>query len=132
MEKLDNVHKTELRKEDFEQFPVWVWDDEQVGHHPLIGSGAIPSEFPTARIKAQFTLPSGHKFSGYLIGLESFYAFGLFFDGEHYVINRNAPALAGPVFDLIRKKLGVRQVFPIHFRCDAFGGQPPIEGCLEF
>ena len=132
MEKLDNVHKTELRREDFERFPVWVLDDAQEGHHPLAGTGAIPAEFPTALMRAQFTLASGHELPGYLIGLKSFYAFGLFIDGEHFVVNRNAPDLAVPVFALIAKKLGIREVLPMRFRCDVFAGQPPIEGSLEF
>jgi hypothetical protein len=132
MEKLDNVHKRELRREDLERFPVWVWDDEQEGHHPLTGPGTIPAEFPTAFMRANFSLPSGHELAGYLVGLDSFYAFGLFVDGEHYVVNRNARDLAGPVFELIAQKLGVREVMPMRYRCDVFEGQPPIEGILDF
>lgn len=132
MEKLDKIHKKELQMEDFERFPVWVWDDEQVGHNPLTGPGAIPAEFSTAFLRAKFTLPSGDELVGYLIGLDSFYAFGLFVDGEHYVVNRNAPDLAVPVLEAIAQKLGVREIMPMRFRCDVFEGQPPIEGIVGF
>lgn len=131
MEKLDNIHKKELRQEDFEQFPVWVWDDEQEGFHPLTGIGAVPSEFPVAFMRAKFILPSGHELTGYLIGLDSFYAFGLFVDDEHYVVNRNAPDLAEPVFRSIAHKFGIPDVMPMRYICDVFDGQL-IEGTLEF
>lgn len=132
MEKLGSIHEKDLSKEDFERFPIWVWDDEQEGYHPLVGTGPVPFGFGTLFVRATFRPVSGTSISGYLVGLRSFYAFGLFVDGEHYVVNRNARDLAGPVFELIAQKLGVREVMPMRYRCDVFEGQPPIEGILDF
>ena len=131
MEKLDSIHKKDLSREDFEGFPVWVWDDEQEGHHPLVGSGPMPFEFGTLFVRTRFVPVSGPSIFGYSVGLRSFYAFGLFVDDEHYVVNRNAPDLAEPVFRSIAPTFGIPDVMPMRYICDVFDGQL-IEGTLEF
>lgn len=42
MKKLSNIREIELSKESFERFPVWVWDDDRVSHHPLSVTGPLP------------------------------------------------------------------------------------------
>ncbi len=133
MEKLSNIHKKGLRKEDFDRFPIWVWDDELEGHHPLIGTGGISSEFPTLFVRATFTTQSGNQLKGYLVGRESFYAFGLFTDDEVYVFNQNAPDLAGLAAYTICEKLGLERIFPLHYRAAvSLEESLPSEGVFEF
>ena len=41
-------------------------------------------------IKAEFTT-DGHHFDGYLIGNKTYYAFGIFVNGEEFILNLNMP-----------------------------------------
>lgn len=133
MEKLSNIHKKNLGEEDFDRFPIWVWDDELEGHHPLIGTGKISPEFPTLFVSATFTTQSGCKLKGYLVGRESFYAFGLFAGDEVHVFNQNAPDLAGLAADTISEKLGLERIFPLHYRAAvSLEASPPSEGVFKF
>ena len=75
MVRLNNPHRADLCKEDFEQFPVWVWDDANEGYLPL--SEPFTSEYGTLFIKARFIV-NEHVLNGYLVGIQTFYAFGFF------------------------------------------------------
>lgn len=132
MEKLNDIHQSDLTAEAFDRFPIWTWDDEQEGYNPLAGSGPLPVEFPTIFIRATFTTPSGHKLNGYLTGLESFYAFGLFVGGTEYTVNLNLPDLAAPVLRSIMQKIGCGNIVPLRFSADvAIEGRPPITGTFD-
>src|SRR5581483_9428392 len=94
MERLSNIHESDLSLAAFERFPIWTWDDEQQGYHPVTGSGPLPVDCPTFFIRAAFTTTSGRQLVGYLIGLETFFGFGLFVGKNEYLINLNLPHLA--------------------------------------
>ena len=129
MERLSNIHDSELSLAAFERFPIWTWDDEQEGYHPVSGSGALPVEFPTLFIRASFTTPSGRRLVGYLMGLESFFGFGLFIGEKDYLINLNLPDLAAPVLRSLALELG-ENILPLRYRAE-FAGHSPIQGMLE-
>lgn len=132
MERLSGIRESELSPAAFERFAIWTWDDQQEGHHPVSGVGALPLEFGTLFIRATFLTESGIRFNGYLMGLQSFYGFGLFVNGEHYLINLNLPDLAAPEIKKIAQHVGSPSVFPLHYCADvAFEGQPPIQGRFE-
>lgn len=88
MGRLNSPHKTILSKGDFEEYPVWVWDDENVGYLPLSKTEPVTGEYGTLLIKADLEA-GGHKFKGYLVGISSFYAFGIFIDNQEVIINLN-------------------------------------------
>ena len=92
MARLDNPKRKALSRADFEQYPVWVWDDENENHQPISEAEPSPEDYGTLFIKARFEA-NGHVFDGYLIGGSTFYAFGLFVAGREFVMNLNLPDL---------------------------------------
>jgi hypothetical protein len=132
MERLNSVHENGLTADSFIRYPIWVWDDSKEGYHPLVGQGPMPDEFGTLFVRATFVPPSGREITGYLIGLRSFYAVGLFVNGEHFVLNRNAPDLAALTMKSIGPKLSGEPLLPLRYRSDVLKGQTPIEGVFEF
>ena len=126
MENLSDIHVRELAAGEFARHPVWVWDDAQEGHHPLAGPGPLPTHLGTLFVRATFITPTGRRLSGYLVGLQSFYAFGLFVPGRHDVINLNLPDLARPALQALSAQLGGEPILPLQYRVD-----PPLEGAAD-
>ena len=116
MARLDNPKRRSLSREDFEEHPVWTWDDENEGHLPLSEADPAPEEYPTLFIKARFEA-SGHQFDGYLIGGSSFYAFGLFIAEQKFVMNLNLPDLIEKNLPEIFRLLSCQpfKLFPLRF-----------------
>ena len=116
MVRLDNPWKASLSKKDFEQYPIWVWDDENEGHLPL----SEPSyEYGTLFIKAHFKT-EGYTFEGFLVGIDTFYAFCIFINDEEISFNLNLPGLfevkIKKIFDLLQ--CNPFQFFPIQYKAD--------------
>ena len=85
-------------------------------------------------MKASFETPDGTRFDGYLIGRESFYAFGLFVGGEEYVLNLNLPELVEKNLKVICAHLGKNRmdIFPLKYETNYhFNGKPDIVGTLN-
>jgi len=129
MERLTNIHESDLSLAAFERFPIWTWDDEQEGYHPVAGTGALPVEFPTLFIRAAFTMTSGRLLTGYLIGLETFFGFGIFVAENEYLVNLNLPDLAAPVLQSLAVEFG-EDVLPLRY-CAEIAGLPRIQGEFE-
>lgn len=87
MVRLNNPHSRDLSKEDFEKYPIWVWDDANEGYLP-ISDGKYTEEYGTLFIKATFQVEQ-IIFPGYLVGSGDFYAFGLFVNKEEVGFNIN-------------------------------------------
>ncbi|SHI60119.1 hypothetical protein SAMN02745181_0474 [Rubritalea squalenifaciens DSM 18772] len=117
----------------FREYPVWKWDDAQEKHEPLTKWQPLPKDEPTLFIKANFVAADGTAFEGYLIGLESYYAVGLFVDGTEHVLNLNLPDMIESSLKVICQRIGKEKVtlFPLHYETEvAFEGQSPIAGVL--
>lgn len=71
---------------DFDQHPIWAWDDEHVGYLPISEEELVPAEYEMLFIKARFATHA-HEFSGFLIGRTNFHAFGLFVVGKLFSLN---------------------------------------------
>ena len=85
----------ELSVECFNQYPIWTWDDSTEFHIPLKGKREITDEHGTLFLKCEFKAPNGVVFEGYLVGIDSFYAFGLFLKGAEIVFNLNLKEFVG-------------------------------------
>jgi hypothetical protein len=117
----------------FQECPVWKWDDAQEAHEPVTNWKPLPKDEPTLFIKADFIAADGTAFEGYLIGLESYYAVGLFVDGTEYVLNLNLPDMIDASLHAICQQIGKEKVtlFPLQYETEvAFEGQSPISGFL--
>lgn len=114
MERLNNIHESELTPETFARFSIWTWDDEQEGYHPVSGTGSLPSDYPTFFIRAKFTASCGRRLAGYLIGRDSFWGFGLFIGEKEYLVNFNLPNLARPVLSSLSDEVK-GDVFPLSY-----------------
>jgi hypothetical protein len=132
MEKSDKIHVMDLRWSDFERFPVWTWDDAMEGYHPILGEGDLPDEYGTLFILATFTFPSGKTLSGYLVGSETFYAFGIFIGENEYSFNLNLPDMANATISEISRASGGESVLPLQYKADFhWANQPPISGVIR-
>lgn len=117
----------------FERHPVWKWNATADGHCPVEDFDPLPTNEATLFMKATFTMASGEVVDGYLVGLDRFYAFGLFVDSEEYVVNLRLPETAEAAAAAISGGLGKPiSLFPLSFETDFhFAGKPRITGVLE-
>jgi len=116
----------------FERHPVWKWNATVDGYCPVEDFDPLPTDEPTLFMKATLTASTGEVFDGYLVGLDRFYAFGLFVGGEEYVINLRLPETIEAAAAAISRKLGKPvRFFPLRYETDLhFAGQPRITGTL--
>jgi hypothetical protein len=130
MARLNSPWRKSLSKEDFDQYPIWVWDDENVGHLPL---SKVSYEYGTLFIKAYFTTGE-YMFEGFLVGTDTFYAFGIFINGETFIFNFNLPGLMDSklknIFQLL--KCQPFNFFPIRYKADVcLKGNQEVSGILS-
>ena len=90
MEKL-NQRKT-LSKTDFEQCPIWVWDDTREYKVPITRTALSWEDFDTFFVKATFKT-NVYCFGGYLVGNKIYFAFTLFVGSENIKFNINSDGL---------------------------------------
>ncbi len=118
----------------FSRCPVWKWNDSMDGCCPVEDYQPLPEEEATLFLAASFKAPGGERFRGYLVGSESFYAFGIFFGGEEYVFNFRLPGLMMETFQglQVRLKNEEFELFPLRYETSLrFRGKPRIEGALN-
>ena len=128
---LKAVISSDLSKSYFERYPVWVFDDTNTKHHPLVAPSTDYRDYSPIFIKAEFLAPEGYGFSGYLIGCEaSFYAFCLFVGKHDIIINRNIPCVTE--IKEIQRYLEVTKLklFPLKYSVKITNGEN-IEFCGE-
>ncbi|MDB5105339.1 MAG: hypothetical protein JWP91_3028 [Fibrobacteres bacterium] len=102
------------------------------GYHPILGDGDLPDEYGTLFILATFTLPSGKTLPGYLVGSETFYAFGIFIGEKEYSFNLNLPDIANATISEISRESGDGPVLPLQYKADFhWADQPPISGVIQ-
>jgi len=126
--------RNQLSPNSFRKFPVWKWNDAQEELEPITNWQPLPKYEPTLFLKADFVAVDGTVLEGYLIGLESYYAFGLFVEGTEHVINLNLPDMIETSLQAIRQQLAKEEfmLFPVEYRTElAFEGQPPLKGTLH-
>lgn len=130
MARLNKPWRESLSKKDFDKYPIWVWDDENTGYLPL----SEPSyEYGTLFIKAHFKTGE-YAFEGFLVGIDTFYAFSIFVNGEKFSFNLNLPDLIKIKIEKIFKILKCKpfKFFPIKFKAAVcFEGQKELSGTLS-
>ena len=122
-----------LSRASFQQSPVWKWDESQEGHEPVVDWRPLKKDEPVLFIKADFIAADGSKFEGYLVGLESFYAVGLFVENNEHVLNLNLPDMIDSSIKLIREQLGRAQLnlFPLKYKTEvSFDDDKKLTGVL--
>lgn len=133
MAKLTSIQRKDLSVQDFVSYPIWAWDETQEWLNPIDEFSTLPEEYGTLFVKSKFKSADGIEFSGYLVGTLSFYAFGLFVDGQEIVINLNLPDMAQESVQEIERIMGLTELhlFPISYeseiKCD---DGSPIQGLL--
>lgn len=129
MVRLNSPWRRNFSKEDFDQYPIWVWDDENFGHLPL----SEPSyEHGTLFIKAHFKT-GGYTFEGFLVGGSSFYAFCIFFNNEEFYFNLNLTKLMEEEIKRIFRILNCEPFvfFPVYYKAVVtIENQKKISGIL--
>lgn len=134
MVKLNDMKKKSLTYEDLQKYPVWTWDDSNEYLVPL--SELQPSwyDYENYFIKAQFSTQE-YIFNGYLVGIESFYAFGLFIDNTEVGFNANLPKINHDQLKYLFNLLNCKpfEFFPIEYQSPVFFKEgKKIKGILNF
>ena len=118
----------------FRKYPVWKWDGKQEGHEPVLNWQPLLNDEPTLFIKASFTAADGTQLDGYLVGLDTFYAIGIFVGNIEYVLNFNLPDMIDESLRSICKELDKRELklFPLIYETEvAFEGNKYLTGVLS-
>lgn len=123
-----------LTYEDFEEYPVWKWNDSQDDRKPVLDWNPLPEGEPTLFIKARFIAVDGTVLDGYLVGLDSFYAVGVFVGGRTYVMNLNLPDLLEQTLVDVCGALDrdFMDLFPLKYETEvSFKDEENLQGLIE-
>ena len=134
MVRLTNCWRNELTKKDFDQYPVWVWDDQEEGFLPLSDIEPSLNEHYPLFIKACFA-SGGYEFDGYLVGGDSFYAFFLFFKNQTFSFNIRLPEITRRTLRDLFSSMNCEPFvfFPIHYKSSVhLKEKQEISGVLSF
>jgi hypothetical protein len=117
-----------------EEYPVWCWDDSNEFLCPVKGNlFPLPEDEYPLFIKADFVDALGNKLIGYLVGGDSFYAFGLLNKGVEYIFNLNLiDSFDKKIIDAYGENVKVKDVFPIKYSSEFYyEGEPPFSGQFD-
>lgn len=125
-----------LKPELFEKYPVWIWDESNEYKCPLRTNFLpLPEDKGVLFIKAIFEDNLKREFDGYLVGYESYHAFGVFTKNGTYTFNFNLPSfMEEDLKDIYpNTELTVNEFFPVKYKSELFfEGKPPISGTFLF
>jgi hypothetical protein len=136
MARLNNYKQKTFANKDFEQYPIWVWDDEMEYKMPITEQDPCIQDYSGFFIKSSFKNSyCDFLLNGYLAGNGNYYAFGLFYEEETIGFNINTPALNKQslvrLFSLIQCE--PFPLFPLHYQSPVrFKGGDPIQGILDY
>ena len=119
--------------EQFLKYPVWTWNESRDGYVPVLQTSPLPDDEDTLFMLSTFVRENGLCLPGYVVGIDSFYAFGVFVDGKSYRFNVRLPSEAAATKQALadQLELPVSEVFPLAFRSEfGFLDSPPISGSL--
>lgn len=109
MVRLNSPKRVLFTPEDFEEYPIWTWDDAHESYLPISERDPSIEDYDILFIKSKFET-NGYSFDGYLTGDISFYAFGIFIDGKLFSMNLG-------LHSLVRQRLN--EIFLV-LRCEPF------------
>lgn len=78
-----------LTPADFEDCPVWGYEEDADGYFVVRGLDDLPQRLRDLSILAQFTTPSGIQIRGEISGVDRVFAIGLFANDQVFFINKN-------------------------------------------
>lgn len=107
----------ELNKSLFDQHPVLAWADDENGYVPIEEHSPLPSDCGPLLVKARLFPENGPVLDGYVIGLESVYAIGIFAGSTDYVFNSRISSMSNKTASDLFEALGIEpfQLFPLRF-----------------
>jgi len=125
--------QSELSKKSFVENKVWTWDPTTEYGVSVETLTVFEKQQSVYFIDARFRSAGGQEFSGYLVGLHSFYAFCLFVRDEEFLFNLNLADLFDGKIQMINKLLGEEtELFPLHYESDvSIDGKNKIVGVFE-
>lgn len=124
----------ELTKKCFEECPVWSWDESEEYHCLVNEYKPLPADKGTLFLKAIFTAPNKKKFDGYLIGIDNFYAFGLFVNKHTFIFNLNLQEMFSLIETQLFNEMGCSHfpLFPMVYETElSFEGKNNISGIIS-
>jgi hypothetical protein len=107
----------ELSKRLFDQYPVLAWTDDEEGYVPKAEHSPLPSDCGPLLVKARLFPKNGPSLDGYVIGLESVYAIGIFGESTDYVFNSRVFSMKNKIETELFKALKTEpfELFPLRF-----------------
>lgn len=121
----------ELNKKLFDQHPVLACADDEDSYVPIAEHSPLPSDRGPLLIKARLFPANGPVLDGYVIGVGSVYALGIFAGETDFVFNRQMGAECGKVASGLFTTLGIEpfDLFPLRFTTEfRFADGATVEG----
>lgn len=118
MIKLSDIMKDNLNIDCFKNNSIWKFTDDNEGHEPVLNHDSLlPLDQGVLFIKSNFITHDNIEFEGYIVGLETYYAFCLFYEGESYMFYITLPQYYERILSLLRKVLNLKSLnlFPLKF-----------------
>ena len=119
MKVIKNIKLKCLNEDNFEEYPVWAWDDENERLCPVELDGTtLPEDLGDLFIKSKIIISNGREFNGYVGGLVSFHCFGVFIEHEEFLFNINLGDFFDDEIAKIRNVLKTEQLdfFPVRYK----------------
>jgi hypothetical protein len=106
-----------LSKRLFDQHPVLAWADDGEGYVAIAEHSRLPLDCGPLLVKARLFPKNGPVLNGYVIGLESVYAIGIFDESTNYVFNSRLGSMKNKMESDLFKGLGTEpfELFPLRF-----------------
>jgi hypothetical protein len=120
-----------VTKASLDQHPVWAWTDDEDGYAEIAATSPLPSDRGPLLIKAKLIPSQGPSLDGYVVGLGSVYAVGIFVDDKEFVFNRRLERLSQGVADRLATAIRINpfQLFPLRYVTDfTFSDGSPVRG----
>jgi len=117
-----------------DECPVWTWNESNDGIVPVRDWNPLPEDLSPMYIKAHFVAADGTEFEGYLIGSDTYYAFGIFVGDAGYGFNLNLVDWFAEELEKICRQLGREHIelFPVAYHSELhFEGEPPLAGYID-
>jgi hypothetical protein len=101
--------------------PIWRYDEDDDLYYAVNHGKDLPESERDISILVECKTNSGHKFMGYVVGIEKVFSMAIFFEEKTFHVNKNLPDLSAKQMKALLMcagfpgKVTVEQLFPIEY-----------------
>lgn len=120
--------KDYLTPVDFEECPIWRYDEDTDSYFPVKNQDDLPERVRDLSLRSEFKTLEGKTLIGYIVGVESIFSIGIFFNERIYHFNKNLPDLSREQAEAflaesgLSSELSFETLFPLRYETK-WGGE---------